>query len=69
MSDNVTVEEIDEMFAARVPARKFRKYQCQGPLATGAAQDSESVDGVEAISRKVSTNKGRPTISESRMNP
>ncbi|KAI8626599.1 MFS monosaccharide transporter-like protein [Xylariaceae sp. FL1651] len=25
-----TLEEIDEMFEARVPARKFRKYQCTG---------------------------------------
>ncbi|KAI1370121.1 putative maltose permease [Hypoxylon crocopeplum] len=25
-----TLEEIDEMFEARIPARKFRKYQCTG---------------------------------------
>ncbi|KAK1761651.1 general substrate transporter [Phialemonium atrogriseum] len=30
---NRTLEEIDELFEAKVPARKFRKYQCTGPLA------------------------------------
>ena len=25
-----SLEEIDEMFIARVPARKFRKYECTG---------------------------------------
>jgi SP family sugar:H+ symporter-like MFS transporter len=27
---NRTLEEIDEMFEARLPARKFRKYVCTG---------------------------------------
>jgi SP family sugar:H+ symporter-like MFS transporter len=27
---NRTLEEIDEMFEARLPARKFRKYVCVG---------------------------------------
>lgn len=27
------MEEIDEMFMARLPARKFRKYQCTGQAA------------------------------------
>jgi SP family sugar:H+ symporter-like MFS transporter len=29
---NRTLEEIDEMFEARLPARKFRKYVCTGNL-------------------------------------
>jgi hypothetical protein len=27
---NRTLEEIDEMFEAKLPARKFRKYVCTG---------------------------------------
>ena len=27
------MEEIDEMFMAKVPARKFRKYECTGEAA------------------------------------
>lgn len=43
---NRTLEEIDQMFEARLPARKFRKYICTGhyvPDADGKAerQDSE----------------------------
>ena len=33
---NRTLEEIDEMFEARLPARKFRKYVCTGRSAPGA---------------------------------
>jgi hypothetical protein len=28
-----SLEEIDEMFMARLPARKFRKYECTGQAA------------------------------------
>lgn len=31
---NRTLEEIDEMFEARLPARQFRKYVCTGRLVT-----------------------------------
>ncbi|KAI1620991.1 MFS transporter [Exophiala viscosa] len=37
-----TFEEIDEMFEARVPARKFSKYQCVGSVAAAAAAARES---------------------------
>lgn len=32
---NRTLEEIDEMFEARLPARKFRKYVCTGRVLAG----------------------------------
>jgi len=28
---NRTLEEVDEMFEAKLPARNFRKYVCTGP--------------------------------------
>ncbi|KAL6252844.1 hypothetical protein RBB50_000563 [Rhinocladiella similis] len=36
-----TFEEIDEMFEAHVPARKFRKYRCVGSVAAAAAAAQE----------------------------
>jgi SP family sugar:H+ symporter-like MFS transporter len=33
---NRTLEEIDEMFEARLPARKFRKYVCVGRHVPGS---------------------------------
>lgn len=33
---NRTLEEIDEMFEAKLPARKFRKYVCVGRQAAGS---------------------------------
>ena len=33
---NRTLEEIDEMFVARLPARQFRKYVCVGRHAADA---------------------------------
>ncbi|KAG9778538.1 hypothetical protein HRR83_002746 [Exophiala dermatitidis] len=38
---NRTFEEIDEMFEARLPARKFRKYRCVGSVAAVAAAAQE----------------------------
>ncbi|KAF2743013.1 monosaccharide transporter-like protein [Sporormia fimetaria CBS 119925] len=42
---NRTLEEIDEMFEARLPARAFRKYKCVGVLAAGL--DREGRKSVE----------------------
>ncbi len=33
---NRTLQEIDEMFEARLPARKFRTYVCTGRFAAGS---------------------------------
>ena len=41
---NRTLEEIDEMFEARLPARKFRKYVCTGRVAAGPDDKIESRD-------------------------
>ncbi|KUJ07595.1 MFS transporter [Mollisia scopiformis] len=39
-----TFEEIDEMFEARLPPRKFRAYKCTGPAALGAAGDGPEIE-------------------------
>ena len=50
-----TLEEIDEMFGAKVPARKFRGYVCVGH--TGVAEKSsdamvwENESGVEKVEK------------------
>lgn len=47
---NRTLEEIDEMFEARLPARKFRKYVCTGrvlPHTSGEIRGKDSLDGSE----------------------
>lgn len=36
-----SLEEIDELFEARIPARKFRQYQCRGHAALAAKEGSE----------------------------
>jgi SP family sugar:H+ symporter-like MFS transporter len=43
---NRTLEEIDEMFEARLPARKFRKYVCTGKFngVTGAGEKVQMRD-------------------------
>lgn len=41
---NRTLEEIDEMFEARLPARKFRKYVCTGHYIPGASEKGERHD-------------------------
>ncbi|KAI0467669.1 MFS monosaccharide transporter-like protein [Xylaria cf. heliscus] len=43
-----TLEQIDEMFEARVPARKFRKYQCTGHHFT--LDEKPQVDHIESQS-------------------
>ncbi|KAI0195474.1 general substrate transporter, partial [Astrocystis sublimbata] len=43
-----TLEQIDEMFEARVPARKFRKYQCTGHHS--ALDEKPQADHVETQS-------------------
>lgn len=47
---NRTLEEIDEMFEARLPARKFRKYVCVGRHA--AASDDKIVGRSSNASEK-----------------
>ncbi|KAK3381041.1 general substrate transporter [Podospora didyma] len=37
-----TLEEIDEMFEARLPAKKFRKYVCVGRVGVAAANGSDA---------------------------
>lgn len=61
----LAVEEIDEMFAALLPARKFRTYQCQGPIrnATGV-EDEGSAEGVHTINRK-----SGPKVTETTIKP
>jgi len=44
---NRTFEEIDEMFAARIPARKFRGYKCVGSVAAAALAAKEDESGSE----------------------
>ena len=39
-----TLEEIDQMFEARLPARKFRKYVCVGRGGGVANGESDSVN-------------------------
>lgn len=39
-----TLEEIDEMFMAHVPARKFRKYECTGSAALESKMRNTSAD-------------------------
>jgi SP family sugar:H+ symporter-like MFS transporter len=44
---NRTLEEIDEMFEARLPARKFRKYVCTGRfngISAGVGEKEERRD-------------------------
>lgn len=64
-SDTIAVEEIDEMFAARVPARKFQTYQCQGAVGTATAvDDGDSTEGVHTINRKTV-----PKVAETTFRP
>lgn len=41
---NRTLEEIDEMFEARLPARKFRTYQCVGVATMDEATRRKSIE-------------------------
>lgn len=55
---NRTLEEIDEMFEAKLPARKFRKYVCVGRHVTDEKFSNE--DGVEY--RENEKNTGATTV-------
>jgi len=46
---NRTLEEIDEMFEARLPARKFKTFKCVGVLNTIDAGARKSIDKEQAI--------------------
>ena len=41
---NRTLEEIDEMFEAHLPARKFKTYKCKGVLTTLDAEARKSIE-------------------------
>lgn len=69
-----SLEEIDEMFMARLPARKFRKYVCTGQAALESKnrnarhseeESKESKDGnVETIERVYGDKKGVAGVVE-----
>lgn len=75
-----SLEEIDEMFAARLPARKFRTYVCTGQAAldsknrnTSVAEDDDKSAGgkdgtVETIERVYGDEKGVANVVETAMN-
>lgn len=50
-----TLEEVDEMFEARLPARKFRKYVCVGHYVQGRDEKIERSDSEknEAVHQEV----------------
>lgn len=55
---NRTLEEIDEMFEARLPARQFRKYVCVGrhaasPDAKVTRRDSKDSEKNEVVRQEV----------------
>lgn len=50
-----TLEEIDEMFEARLPARKFRKHVCVGHTAAAATQAKDGERPASSENEKVCT--------------
>lgn len=56
---NRTLEEIDEMFEARLPARKFRQYVCTGRHVTDDTLETKSAE--ERVSNE---KKGTVEITE-----
>lgn len=44
-----TLEEITEMFEAKLPARKFEKYVCVGSAAAAEKQNEKEISTVEEI--------------------
>lgn len=54
-----TLEEIDELFEARLPARKFRKYQCARAATTGDDMSSSNDDGgkIHHVNERVENTK------------
>ncbi|KAI1187559.1 MFS monosaccharide transporter-like protein [Nemania serpens] len=59
-----TLEQIDEMFEARVPARKFRKYQCTGHHVT--LDEKPQADHVEGSSSHGGSSEPRHSANVSR---
>ena len=73
-----SLEEIDEMFAARLPARKFRSYVCTGRAAieskmrNGSDSDDDKSTGgkdgtVQTIERVFGDEKGVSAVVETAM--
>jgi hypothetical protein len=46
---NRTLEEIDEMFEARLPARKFKTYKCRGILTTLDVDARKSIEKEQRV--------------------
>ena len=71
-----TLEEIDEMFMARLPARKFRKYVCTGQAAIESkmrnARKSEEGEAkgptVETIEKVYGDKRGVADVVETAVN-
>jgi len=68
-----TLEEIDEMFRARLPARKFRKHVCTGTAALeskarGEGSDSDKNEGVETIEHVYGQEKHVAAVVETAIN-
>ncbi|KXT15573.1 hypothetical protein AC579_9958 [Pseudocercospora musae] len=65
-----TLEEVDEMFAARLPARKFRKYQCIGMTRHDTSpSEKDEKEAVETIERVSVDQKGASKVAETIVNP
>lgn len=61
---NRTLEEIDEMFEAKLPARKFRKYVCTGRHITDDKLESKSTDDAAYNNEKAGADS---TVHEERI--
>ena len=69
-----SLEEIDEMFLARLPARKFRKYVCTSQAAIDSKlrearqsedrSDSEKGETVQTIERVFGDEKAVANVAE-----
>jgi predicted RNA-binding protein with EMAP domain len=49
---NRTLEEIDEMFEAKLPARKFRKYVCTGQFVAGVNDEKRRSSEKDEVVRQ-----------------
>ena len=60
-----SLEEVTEMFEARLPARKFRKYECVGAVALAAAADKGNTsEGENSIIADVAEKTGTAIMIE-----
>lgn len=59
-----TLEEIHEMFEAKVPARKFKKYICTGTEAMAKAALKKGAIHVEEAPQGVKEGEGRASKSD-----